>query len=140
MAPVSKKNLDRKITARLPRRCPRQVERRIIADYSDFTGSSAFTATGQLATLAALVNANWCGWHAAFLCQIKAAGRLSKPLTCDGHSGRAFTDHQQGLERAPLHRSRDVARRWRASPWGRAGNAGLWPFSPPMSPDIEASW
>src|SRR6516165_8392263 len=56
MAPVSKKNLDRKITARLPRRCPRQVERRIIADYSDFTGSSAFTATGQRATRAALVN------------------------------------------------------------------------------------
>ena len=65
MAPVSKKNLDRKITVRLPRRCPRQVERRIIADYSDFTGSSAFTATGQLATRAALVNANWRGWHLA---------------------------------------------------------------------------
>ena len=63
MAPVSKKNLNRKITAQLPRRCPRQVERRIIADYSDFTGSSAFTATGQLATRAALVNANWRGWH-----------------------------------------------------------------------------
>src|SRR6516225_3471076 len=56
MAPVSKKNLDRKIAARLPRRCPRQVERRIIADYSNFTKSSAFTATGQLATRAALVN------------------------------------------------------------------------------------
>ena len=63
MAPVSKKNLIRKITARLPRRCPRQVERRIIADYSNFTKSSAFTATGQLATRAALVNANWRGWH-----------------------------------------------------------------------------
>ena len=35
--PVSKKFLDRKIAARLPRRCPRQVERRIIADYSNFT-------------------------------------------------------------------------------------------------------
>jgi hypothetical protein len=56
---------DRKIAARLPRRCPRQVERRIIADYSNFTKSSAFTATGQLATRAALVNANWRGWHLA---------------------------------------------------------------------------
>ena len=80
MAPVSKKNLDRKITVRLPRRCPRQVERRIIADYSDFTGSFAFTATGQLRTRAALVNANWRGWHAALIRTDKCGRRSERVM------------------------------------------------------------
>ena len=39
---------NRKIGARLARLCSRQVERRMILDYYDFTMGSAFSATGQL--------------------------------------------------------------------------------------------
>ena len=44
--PVSKKFLDRKIAARLPGHRRRQIEPGIIPNNADFTGSSAFTATG----------------------------------------------------------------------------------------------
>src|SRR6516225_517939 len=98
MAPVSKKNLDRKITARLPRRCRRQVERRIIADYSDFTGSSAFTATGQLATRAALVNANWRGWHGGQSACYDSTSSLQQPVMMFG-----------ALAHLPTYRCRDLA-------------------------------
>jgi hypothetical protein len=52
---------NRKIAARLPRLCSRQVERQMIPDYCDFTTGSAFSATGQLPTRGALDTANWRG-------------------------------------------------------------------------------
>ena len=82
MAPCLQENSDRKITARLPRRCPRQVERRIIADYSDFTGSSDFRADRSASARAALVNAYWRGWHARAreISPYRRAG-VSRPAT-----------------------------------------------------------
>jgi hypothetical protein len=53
-----KKFSDRKIVARLLRRCRRQAERRMIPDYCNFTMGSAFRATGQLRTQGALAAAN----------------------------------------------------------------------------------
>jgi hypothetical protein len=52
---------NRKIAARLPRLCSRQVERRVIPDYYDLTTGSAFSATGQLPTRGALDTAKWRG-------------------------------------------------------------------------------
>ena len=81
-------NLDRKIAARWPRRRPRQVERRMISDYCDFTMAFGFRATGQLPTRGASMTANLTRLRARVPSSARCA-LITGPRTAISAEGRS---------------------------------------------------